>query len=220
MSKQIRHALILLIGLLSFGFAVDSGFNDKGSKITIQWIDNLKGDFDFRIEWSYPEGVYRNEYGQLSCDGFCPEGTESMKDGEGKIYPDSLTRFYQLVDTARQFHSILCEAWCYEWAGTDFITAKQTDKSRIICSTQTNAGTHCSLIIEIGNDTCFPRIELNSISTPGLKTFFCKGGFIKIDKNFWIRGILKAEFNFNFNNTDEPDRKMFWKGKIYTMIGR
>jgi hypothetical protein len=74
------------------------------------------------------------------------------------------------------------------------------------------------LIFEINNDTCFPRIELNSISAPGLKTYFCKGGFIKIDRASWIKGILKAEFNFDFNNIDEPGRKIFWKGKMYTRI--
>ncbi|MBK8807837.1 MAG: hypothetical protein IPO21_14785 [Bacteroidales bacterium] len=218
MNKLTKHILILLIGFFSFGFTIYSGFNDKKSQIKIQWIDNLTGDFDFRTKWSYPEDVYRNKYGQLSCDGFCPKETESMKDSDGKINPDSLIRFYRLVDTTHQFHSISCEAWCYEWSGTYFITAKQTNKNQIICSTQTNAGTHCSLIFEINYDTCIPRIELNPISAPGLKTYFCKGGFIKIDRDSWAKGILKAEFNFDFNNKDEPDQKMFWKGKIYTMI--
>jgi hypothetical protein len=218
MSRLIKYILILLIGFLLFGFVPKSRINDKDCKIKIQWIADLKGDFDFRTKWSYPEGVYRNAFGQLSCDGFCPEGTESMKDSVGKIYADSLTRFYQLVDTTHQHHSILCEAWCYEMDGTDFITAKKTNKNRINCYTLKNAGTHCSLILDITNDICIPRIELNSISSPGLKTFFCKSGFIKIDKDLMIRGIIKAEFNFDFDNTDEPYRKIFWKGKIYTTI--
>ncbi|MBN2612915.1 MAG: hypothetical protein JXB00_15270 [Bacteroidales bacterium] len=191
---------------------------DKDCKIKIQWIANLKGDFNFRTKWSYPEGVFRNEFGQLSCDGFCPEGTESMKDSVGKIYADSLTRFYQLVDTTHQYHSISCDAWCYEWAGTDFITAKQTNKNHLTCSTHKNVGTHCSLIIEIINGTCIPRIELISISSPGLKTYFCKNGFLKIDKNLLLKGIIKAEFNFDFINSDEPNRNIFWKGKIYATI--
>ena len=33
-----------------------------------------------------------------------------------------------------------------------------------------------------------------------------------------IQGIIKAGFNFDFENTDEPRKKMFWKGKIYTLI--
>ncbi len=207
----------MLIGFLSFGYIIDTLNNNKDLEIKIQWIDNLIGDFDFRTKWSYPDGIYKNQFGQLCCDGFCPEGTEPMKDGEGKIFTDSLTKFYQLVDTTHQFHTISCTAWCYEWAGTDFVTAKQKDKNQITCFTHSNSGTHCTLILEIINDSCIPRIELNSISS-GLKTYYCQGGFMKIDKNLWIKGILKAEFNFDFNNTDEPDRKMFWEGKIYTMI--
>jgi hypothetical protein len=218
MRNLIYNILILLIGFSSFGFINDTKILDKDSKIKIQWIDNLNGDFDFNTIWSYPEGIYKNQFGQLSCDGFCPEGTESMKDSEGKIYTDSLTKFYQLVDTTHQFHSISCEAWCYEWAGTDYITAKQTNKNQTICSTHLNSGTHCKLILEINNDTCIPRIELNTITSPELKTYYCQGGFIKVDSELWTNGILKAEFDFDFNNTDEPDRKMYWKGNIYTMI--
>ncbi len=217
MKKWINKILILLIGFLSFGYIIDTLNNNKDLEINIQWIDNLIGDFDFRTKWSYPDGIYKNQFGQLCCDGFCPEGTEPMKDGEGKIFTDSLTKFYQLVDTTYQFHTISCTAWCYEWAGTDFVTAKQKDKNQITCFTHSNSGTHCNLILEIINDSCIPRIELNSISSE-LKTYYCQGGFMKIDKNLWIKGILKAEFNFDFNNTDEPDRKMFWEGKIYTMI--
>lgn len=218
MNRLIKHTMILLIGFLSFGFAARSKNNDNYCRVKIQWIDDLKGDFDFSTKWSYPEGVYRNEFGQLSCDLFCPEETEFMKDSVDKIYTDSLTRFYQLVDTTHIHHSIFCEAWCYEMAGTDFITAKRTNNNGIICHTHKNAGTHCSLILEVAGDTCIPRIELQSISSPGIKTYYCKNGFIRIDKHSFIKGILKAEFNFDFNNTDEVARKIFWKGKIYTTI--
>lgn len=99
MRNFINKILILLIGILSFGFIVDTKITDKDAEIKIQWVDDLKGDFSFRTKWSYPEGIYKNKFGQLSCDGFCPEGTESLKDNEGRIYTDSLTKFYQLVDT-------------------------------------------------------------------------------------------------------------------------
>jgi len=225
-NKPMKNLLILLLFLflflLSFAFdsPIASGINDKESQIKILWVDNLKGDFNFKTSWNYPEGVYRNKFGQLDCDGFCPDGIDSMKNSKGKIRPRFLTSFYQLIDTTHQFHSIVCKAWCYEWAGTEFITAKQTNKNQTICTTQTNAGTHCSLIFAIIKDTCIPRIELTSISAPGLKTYYCKGGFIKIEKDSWIKGILKAEFNFDFKNTDEPAIKMFWKGRIYKTIDK
>jgi len=41
--------------------------------------------------------------------------------------------------------SIECEAWCYEWAGTNKIFAKQKSKDTIFCYTATNVATHCSL---------------------------------------------------------------------------
>ncbi len=218
MTQVLKYILITLTGLTLSGFVIFLGSNDKSRPIKIEWINELKGDFDFKTDWSYPEGVYLNSYGQLDCDGFCPEGIESLKDNEGRIFPDSLTKFYQLLDTTHQLHSIQSEASCYEWGGTDFIKAKQTDDDHVICSTQMNAATHCGLIFEIKDNLCVPRIELNSVSAHGIKTYYCNGGFIKIDKERWESGILKAEFDFVFNNTDEPDQKMFWEGKIYAAI--
>jgi hypothetical protein len=220
MNRLILQIVMLLIGLLLFGCISKSAIVEKNCKIKIQWIVDLQGDFDFRTKWSYPEGVYRNEFGQLSCDGLCPQETESMKDSTGKIYTDSLSRFYQVVDTTHQYHSIECEARGYEWSGTDFITATQTNQNHLMCFTQATAGTHSSLILEIIDDLCLPRIDVKSISTPGEKSYFCKSGCIKIDKDLMNKGILKAEFQFDFNNSDEPDRNMFWKGKIYTAIAK
>jgi len=217
-NKLIKQTLILLVGFLFSGCLNNKAFHNTDAKVKIQWVDNLVGDFNFRTKWNYPEGVYRNSYGQLSCDAFCPEGAELMKNMEGKIYADSLAKFYQLVDTSHQYHTMSCEAWCYEWAGSDFISAKQINNDQIRCSTHTNAGTHCSLILEITSDWCSPKIELLSISSPGLKTYFYKSGHIKIDKRSLAQGILKTEFNFDFNNTDEPEQNIYWKGKVYTMI--
>jgi hypothetical protein len=217
LKTNIRYLLLLLITIPSLGFTTDSNA-PKSCPIRIQWVDTLQGDFSFTKNWNYPEGVYRNDFGQLDCDGMCPDEIEAMKDSNGKIYPASLKRFYKLLDTTHQFHSIACEAWCYEWAGTDFITSVKSDNNRIICTTQTTAATHCSLILEIINDTCIPRIELTSIAAPGLKIYAGKSGSITIDKTLWKKGIMKAEFNFDFNNTSEPGRKIFWKGKIHTLL--
>src|SRR4051794_13962435 len=41
--------------------------------------------------------------------------------------------------------SIECEAWCYEWAGIDQITAKQSTNDTLFAYTATNTATHCSL---------------------------------------------------------------------------
>jgi len=113
--------------------------------------------------------------------------------------------------------SIECEAWCYEWAGTDKITAKQSTKDTVFCYTATNAATHCSLRLKITKNTCIPTIELISIVSGGNKIYESENGEIKIDKGLWKQNILKAAFDINFKN-DENDKVIFWKGKIYTKI--
>ena len=74
------------------------------------------------------------------------------------------------------------------------------------------------MILEIVNNICIPKIELISISSPGIKNYYCIAGYINIDKKLWTQNIMKAEFNFDFENTDEPNRPMYWKGKIYTVV--
>jgi hypothetical protein len=113
--------------------------------------------------------------------------------------------------------SIICEAWCYEWAGTDKIFAEQKSKDTVFCYTATNVSTHCSLHLIITGNTCIPTIELISIVSNGSRIYECKDGFLNIDKAFWKKRILKAAFDINFKN-EENDKKIFWKGKIYTKI--
>lgn len=113
--------------------------------------------------------------------------------------------------------SISCDAWCYEWGGTTSITAKWKSKDSVECYTEMNKATHCSLKLIIANNNCTPTIELKSIVRGGDKIYQCKSGYIKIDQALWKQNILKAEFDFDFLN-DENDKKVFWKGKIYTRI--
>ena len=64
------------------------GQNTKGPvrtssiPVLINWVDQLSGDFSFTKIWSYPEGIYKNEYGQISCDGFCPPEIDTMIGGK------------------------------------------------------------------------------------------------------------------------------------------
>ncbi|RYE39395.1 MAG: hypothetical protein EOP48_25835 [Sphingobacteriales bacterium] len=113
--------------------------------------------------------------------------------------------------------TITCEAWCYEWAGTDAAVAKRAGKDTVHCYTLMNKATHCSLNLVLVNDSCTATIELNSIVAKGDKIYPYKSGWIKIDKTLWKRNVLKAEFDFDFVN-DENEKKVFWKGKIYTRI--
>ena len=99
----------------------------NSKEIPINWTDTLAGDFSFQNKWKYPDGVIINEFGQLECDGICPPEIDNMKDKNGKIIKDSLDAFYRIIDTLHQFQSILTDAWCYEWDGTDFITVRKID---------------------------------------------------------------------------------------------
>lgn len=217
MTKYLTY-IFLIIGLISCGLNWNKNEKVESGEIEISWVDNVSGDFSFTRNWDYPEGVYKNEFGQLSCDGLCPQEINRMKEENGKIYEDSLTAFYKLVDTTHRFHSIQSEAWTYEWAGTNFVTVTKKNKDRTICYTHNNAATHSSLILIILKNKCIPTIELNSVTPTATKTYHCKGGQIEIDKSLWKKGILKANFDFVFDHTENPDKPMYWKGKIYANI--
>lgn len=218
MKKSFIFLLLISFGLFSCDMKRRNSSDTDIGKIKIEWTDSLKGDYSFQNRWSYKEGIYLNEYGQLSCDGLCPEGTEIKKESNGKIFADSLTAFYQLIDTTHQFHTIQSEAWCYEWDGTNYIIARQTGLDSVDCYTLLNSSTHCSLHFVLTNGFCYPSIELRSIIPTGNKIYECTGGYILIDRERWKQRILKSEFNFTFYHAENIVQPMYWKGKIVTKI--
>jgi len=212
---------------LLFIFLTSCGITGKKKlsivEIPIQRVDYLKGDFSFKDDWSYPEGVYRNEFGQLSCDGICPEEIYSMIDESGKIYEDSLESFYHWVDTTHLFHSIQSEAWVYEWAGTDYINVERINEDTVICFTENNAATHSSLHLIITKDAVRPTIVLNSIvsnlnTDSNIKTYNAQSGQMIIDQKMWEKGILKAVFDFKFDDPEDAKNNIYWKGEIYATV--
>ncbi|MCD7900078.1 MAG: hypothetical protein LUH22_09430 [Bacteroides sp.] len=218
----MRNRLLIYIGLLIFFTSWKTGRVEKlpPSEIAIQWTSHVKGDFSFKKSWSYPEGIFRNEFGQLSCDGLCPPEINQMKDEDGKILTDSLNSFYNLVDTTHLYHSIRSEANTYEWGGTNFITVRRIDQDSVIGYTHCNVSTHSSLYLIIVGNKVTPTIVLESITnSTGTKVFLCVGGEISMDKKLWKENILKASFDFKFKDPENPNKPMFWKGWIYTKIG-
>ena len=210
-----------LIFLYSLLLTASSSFGQSkkaATPIKIKWASSIQGDFSFVNKWSYPEGVELNKYGQLSCDGFCPQEAYTMIDSTGKIFKDSLTAFYKIVDTSHQSYSIKCKAWCYEWAGTDFIEAIHKSADTVYCYTLLNAATHCSLQLNIVGDKCFAIIDLNSIVKGGSANYNCTDGYITVDKTLWNKGIMKAVFSFNFKHKENPKKPIYWNGKILTKI--
>lgn len=185
--------------------------------IEANWVDDVKGDFSFKDKWNYSENIFKNDAGQLVCDGMCPEECDRMRDSTGKIIPDSANAYYKLVDTSHVFHSIDCEAWCYEFSGTNDIDIERKNDT-VICRTRCNASTHCSLNLEIVKNQCNARIVLISILPNGSASYSCSSGTIQIDETLWKKGIMKAMFDLSFENPQEKEKELFWKGKIYAPI--
>jgi len=186
--------------------------------IIIEWTTDLKGDFSFKENWSYKEGVYKNSHGQLSCDGSCPVAIDRMKDNTGKIYKASLKAFYKLIDTTHIYHSLKSENKMYEYSGTDYIHFKKLKNGTIKGESQNNVSTHSNLIIDLKNNSCTASVYFNSIRDLGINTFPLKSGTIKIDKTLFENGIIKAVFDFEFVNTLETNKQLYWKGNIYSKI--
>jgi hypothetical protein len=218
----MKRLLFLSFTIISFSYSngqiINKTKRDKPNPIKIQWSENLKGNFSFKNKWSYPEGIFKNKFRQLTCDGFCPSETYDMLDSNGRIKKDSIKSFYKIVDTTHRKHSISSNAWCYEWAGTNFIETQQISNNKIFCKTEINASTHCSLEIQIIGDSCYALIDLKSIIKEENAKYFCTDGTIVIDKSFWEKGVMKAFFNFNFEHLENPKKPIYWKGKIYSNI--
>ncbi len=215
---KIKFVIILFLALIGFSFQTIKKETNSNHKIKIEWTENMEGDFSFKKKWSYPEFVYKNMFGQLSCDGDCPNEIDKMKDESGKIYKDSLQAFYKIIDTTHIAHSLKSENRMYEYSGTDFIEFKKMKSGKIKGKSLVNVSTHSSLIIEIHNDSCSAWVDFNSIRDLGKNIFYLESGTIKIDHIFFEKGIMKAVFDFKFKNTLESDKELFWKGQIYSKI--
>ena len=181
----------------------------------IKWENKLDADFRFTQKWQYPEGVYHNQFGQLSCDGMCPVEIDEMKDEKGKIREKSLKAFYKIVDTTHQYFSLESETNVPEFFTANLVEVKRQGDRKIRLISERNASTHSRLIIEIDQSDFSAWIDYNSITTIGRHQFELKSGSLRIEKASFHKGILKAEFDFSFENYLDQGEEIYWKGKIY-----
>lgn len=210
----MKLILILIISLPLIGF----------SQTDLVWVDSIDDDFSFTEEWDYPEGVYINQWGQLSCDGFCPMEIDRMKDDQGRVYDDSLEAFYSIIDTTHIYRSHFAKVRAYEYLEVHQASCS-IEKSRIVIRTNMNAGNHCSLHLEIPNDpesNSHHRafIILKSIrSSFGPDKFNAINGKIEISKEAYENGIIQLRFGLIFENgSNEDDGELSWKGLIQVKI--
>ncbi len=186
-------------------------------QVKVEYTDLSHLDFSFAQDWNYPEWVYVNCYGQVSCDGWCPERTWSMKDSTGKIFQDSLAVFYSLVDTAHQHYTLYGEANMYEYAGTDYMDCRMSGDS-IYAETRMGIATHSYLEIVIFGGWCGGVVNFISITDIPPTSFELVSGFFRLDTNALANGILKGQFHFQFYNHLNPRNELWWKGVILSPI--
>jgi len=222
----MKIPFIIISIILSTGISckINEEIPNSKNKIKIEWVRNLNGDFSFKEKWNYRESIYRNQNGELRLDSglFPPEFGKiisRMKDETGKIYKDSLERYYKIIDTTHIFHSIKSEANVYESTVYNHMEFKKMKNGNIIGKTINNASGYSHLHIKLENEYCYAWNEYNSIkSLVGNHIFNLKSGEILIDKPLFQQGIIKAEFDFIFKNTLKLKEKLSWKGKIYSKI--
>ena len=179
-------------------------------------MQDLKGDFSFASNWSYNEGIYKNEFGQLSCDGFCPERVDKMKDENGRIIKDSIPVFYQLIDTTHQFHTINSKIDNEKESYVNFINLNRVNDSIITLKTTQNSHIYGSLNMLITNSECYAQVEVISPNlTVGTTYYNLTNGEISIDIDSYHNNILKSYFDFTFTNKNNIIK---WSGKIYISI--
>jgi len=187
--------------------------------VPVNRVSRIQGDFSFASEWHYNEFVFLRESGELHCDGICDPSIDTMYDSNRNIKKHLRDTYYSIVDTTHIFKTIECDAWCYEFGGTDDIVAERYKNGTVACYTMCNVSTHCSLIFELEphRDSCMPVIEFISIASGKKSVYTCMDGTITLDSTAWSKSTLKAIFDFKFVHTDGPE-PMFWKGKICTPI--
>lgn len=209
---------LLMFAFVSYQNSGVSHSETKSKSIPITWKKEISEDFSFTEDWSYPEGVYRNQYGQLSCDGFCSNGIDAMTDSTGRIYKDSLDAFYSLVDTTHQYHNFVADGFMYEWAGSNQILFERTENEIIHGYSAFNAATHNSIHFEIQGDSVSSWLEYVGIVDGNIHRFLLKEGQFELDKKLFRKGWIKAKFNMEYVNHLEELVPLSCEGKIYAKI--
>lgn len=212
MKQKALNILIVCLVFLSFSCS-------DNVSVGIKWVNHLEGDFSFMDKWSYPYPMFRNDFGELVCDGLCPPETDKMRNENGRIIPDSIARYYQLIDTTHLYHSI-------EWGmftsdpELGYISAESVSDDIVNCRTLVGADYWTMVLIITGN-RCIPVLEYYRIDSKiGRIIYNCNKGTIRIDKKLWEQDILKAEFDLTFYDPTYGGREEVRKGKIYTEIDK
>lgn len=199
------------------------------AQVAIQWVEEIEEDFSFTEKWQYAEGIYMNQWGQLSCDGLCPIEIDRMKGEKGRIYDDSLTSFYTYVDTTHFFYTFEGNAQVYEYGECHYATASLLN-GKLHIQTETNIATHSSLhiVLDLENNSkplTSVYILYNSIRDIQPKTYLALNGTIELNENKLKDGIVQMKFDLNFEGEEDSHFEnlsapgiQHWDGKILTHL--
>lgn len=182
--------------------------------IEISWFDQLKNDFSFANKWEYAEDIKLNDYQQIIC-WKCPPRAQKMLDKRRKIVSDSMSVFYQLIDSTRHYYSLESRSTVTNLKKNHFIEVKKYGDFTIEGFSKSKDTSNCSLFFRIKDDYITSWIYFKNES--GMKIYQLKDGKFFADKSAFERGILKANFSFIYQS-DNSFKACYWSGKIYAKI--
>lgn len=188
------------------------------SQVDFSWVSSIDDDFSFTEEWDYVEGIYINQWGQLSCDGFCPMEIDALKDEQGRIYDDSLTKFYSIIDTTHYYFTHQGTVRAYEFGECNYAYVTEVD-GIIYLETEVNIATHTSLQIEFfpdpGSKIPFRAyLYYNSIGNMRPKNYDVTHGTVEISSEAIRNGFIQMRFDLEFELDENDTEPQTWKGKI------
>ncbi|MEO1412771.1 MAG: hypothetical protein AAFW73_22965 [Bacteroidota bacterium] len=188
---------------------------NRAYEFAVRWVDKLDANFEFTKEWTYPDDIHRNRFGQLVCLSNCPPELEEMRDEAGKVFPQFLPTLYGLIDTSHLFYSLESETNAPDFLESHFVTVSGNRGEEVCVRSATNVVTHSSLNIRIKASTFSEWIDFGSIvPTTDKHRFELRHGTLEIDRGLWERGILRAKFDFRFDDTLFHKQEIPWTGRL------
>lgn len=199
------------------------------AQVTLNWEDEINEDFSFIEEWDYEEGVFMNKWGQLSCDGFCPHEIDILKDNEGRIYDDSLAKFYSIVDTSHLHYTYEGTTNAIAYGECHYAKATKVN-GKIHIQTMMNISTHSALHIILDpakKDDPLIRVYIiyNSIRAEKSKLYRAVNGEIDMIQRKLAEGIVHMRFDLDFQSEEDSLFEDFsnqglqhWEGKILVEV--
>lgn len=183
----------------------------KGIKLKITWVDSIHGDFSF-TEIPYEKTDFLHlSFPTIEEDSLFKARIARMRNDDNQIIQDSMETYLSLVDTSLHY-SIYSEEVPYGGTqGTALMSFSQI-KSTISGVYGDIFGNSMNIVIE--NNTVSAWTVWNVINSQGAWNSVqpLAGGYINIDRNLYKKGIIKAEFDFSFESTQN------WKGLLYSKV--